>query len=58
MDSAWLDLHSNDSKERSDAVADARAGQMFAEMLGMVCHREYFENGIEQMVCLEYHEAN
>ena len=53
-----MDLHSNNSKGRADAVADARAGQMFAEMLGMVCHREYFENGIEQTVLLHFREAN
>jgi hypothetical protein len=33
----------------ADAEASQRAAQIFAEMLGLVCHREYFEIG-EQMV--------
>ena len=33
----------------ADAEASKRAAQIFAEMLGLVCHREYFEIG-EQMV--------
>jgi hypothetical protein len=31
-------------KEPADAVAEARAGQILAEMLGMVCHPEYYED--------------
>jgi hypothetical protein len=33
----------------ADAEASKRTAQILAEMLGLVCHREYFEIG-EQMV--------
>ena len=32
------------------AKAEARAGQILAEMLGMVCHREYIREYAEQTV--------
>ena len=31
-------------KEPADTVAEARAAQILSEMLGMVCHPEYFQN--------------
>ena len=31
-------------KEPAESVAEARVAQILAEMLGMVCHPEYFEN--------------
>jgi hypothetical protein len=34
-----------ESCRRSTAVAQARAAQILAEMLGMVCHQEYFVHG-------------
>ena len=36
--------------EPTQAVADTRASQILAEMLGIVCHPEYFNSGQEQMV--------
>lgn len=30
--------------EPPEAMAAGRVGQIFAEMLGMVCHREYFDD--------------
>jgi hypothetical protein len=38
--------------EPSIAIAEARAGQILAEMLGMVCHPEYIASGDSQTVHL------
>lgn len=38
------------AKEPTDAVAETRAAQILAEMLGVVCHPEYFESDQEQTV--------
>ena len=37
-------------KEAEDAVAEARAAQILAEMLGMVSRPEYYQEGQEQTV--------
>ena len=36
--------------EPAKALAEARAGQILAEMLGMVCHPEYIHDGEDQTV--------
>ena len=43
-------------KEVQNAVKQARATQMYAEMLAMVCHPEYYRQG-DQMVHLPYTES-
>jgi hypothetical protein len=46
-----VDALRSEGKEPADAVAEARAGQILAEMLGMVCHPEYYEEiALEQTV--------
>ena len=43
-------LRSNSKIEETDAIAETRAAQMLAEMLGMVCHPEYYNSCLEQTV--------
>jgi hypothetical protein len=43
-------LRSTDGVEETDAIAETRAAQMLAEMLGMVCHPEYYTSCSEQTV--------
>ena len=46
-----MDALRSEGKEPADAVAEARAGQILAEMLGMVCRPEYHEDiALEQTV--------
>jgi hypothetical protein len=40
----------NSGKELTEAVAETRAAQILAEMLGVVCHPEYFQCEQEQTV--------
>ena len=47
----------SEGKEPADAVAEARAGQILAEMLGMVCHPEYYNAAQEQTVSCPSHFA-
>ena len=37
-------------KKRNATEQHCRAAQMFAEMLSMVCHREYYSQG-DQKIC-------
>jgi hypothetical protein len=46
----WLDISKKSGVEPSIAISEARAGQILAEMLGMVCHPEYFTSGNSQTV--------
>ena len=50
----WVDLLKKSAKEPTDAVAETRAAQILAEMLGVVCHPEYFESNQEQTVLSHY----
>lgn len=50
MNVDWVEALKNEGKEPADAVAEARAGQILAEMLGMVCHPEYYNSSLEQTV--------
>jgi hypothetical protein len=43
-------LRSTSGVEETDAIAETRAAQMLAEMLGMVCHPEYYTSCPEQTV--------
>jgi hypothetical protein len=45
-----VDLLESSGKEATQAVAETRAAQILAEMLGMVCHPEYFKSGQDQTV--------
>ena len=47
-------MNSVPQDERTDAVAQARAGQILAEMLGTVCHPEYYQSGHDQTVSFHY----
>ena len=47
---AWVDLLKEEGKEPAEAVAQARAAQILAEMLGIVCHPEYFQADRKQLV--------
>ena len=40
----WVALLKSSGKEPADALAEARAAQILAEMLGTVCHPEYFRD--------------
>ena len=44
MNTDWVALLKSSGKEPADALAEARAAQILAEMLGMVCHPEYFRD--------------
>jgi hypothetical protein len=46
----WLAIDKISGVEPSNAIAEARAGQILAEMLGMVCHPEYINSGTSQTV--------
>jgi hypothetical protein len=46
----WIELLQNSGKELTEAVAETRAAQILAEMLGVVCHPEYFQHEQEQTV--------
>ena len=47
----WIkSLDSVTQDKRTDAVAQARAGQILAEMLGIECHPEYYQSGHDQTV--------
>lgn len=35
--------------EPTEAIAETRASQILAEMLGIVCHPEYYDSEQEQM---------
>jgi hypothetical protein len=48
----WDDLSAEARNKPSDTLASARAAQIFAEMLGMVCHKEYIEYQQDQTVCI------
>ena len=37
-------------KERQETEASARAAQVYAEMLGMICHKEYIQYKQDQTV--------
>ena len=45
-----MELLEESGKEAEDAVAEARAAQILAEMLGMVSRPEYYQEGQEQTV--------
>jgi hypothetical protein len=47
---AWVDLLKEEGKEPAEAVAQTRAAQILAEMLGIVCHPEYFQADRKQLV--------
>ena len=52
-----MDALKSQGKELADAVAEARAGQILAEMLGMVCHPEYYKDSAQkQTVCFLFHD--
>jgi len=46
----WVNVLAASGKEPANALAEARAAQILAEMLGMVCHPEYFSEEKEQTV--------
>jgi hypothetical protein len=48
----WLAIDKISGAEPSITIAEARAGQILAEMLGMVCHPEYIDSGTSQTVHL------
>ena len=51
----WINsLNSVPQDERTDAVAQARAGQILPEMLGTVCHPEYYQSRLDQTVSFHY----
>jgi hypothetical protein len=51
VNQSWLALDKiSGGPEPSKSIAEARAGQILAEMLGMVCHPEYFASGNSQTV--------
>lgn len=41
-------------KEPAEAIAETRAAQILAEMLGIVCHPEYYNSEQEQMACQNF----
>ena len=43
---------SQSGKEPTEAIAETRASQILAEMLGIICHPEYYNAQQEQMVSL------
>lgn len=51
-----MELLKKSGEEAEDAVAEARAAQILAEMLGMVSRPEYYQEGQEQTV--KYPRAN
>lgn len=50
MNQKWLALDEISGVEPSVTISEARAGQILAEMLGMVCHPEYIASGNSQTV--------
>ena len=50
MNQDWLAINKISGAEPSITIAEARAGQILAEMLGMVCHPEYIASGNSQTV--------
>ncbi len=46
----WSAMDKISGAEPSITIAEARAGQILAEMLGMVCHPEYITSGTSQTV--------
>lgn len=55
MNTDWVKLlNSATEDQRTDAVAQLRAGQILAEMLGTVCHPEYYHSGHDQTVSFHY----
>lgn len=46
----WATLPNDIGDEPTTALARARAAQIFAEMLGILCHQEYIDYEKDQMV--------
>ena len=54
MNTEWLNLFSESDNKITKAVAQARAAQIVAAMLGVVCHPEYYKSGQDQTVALVF----
>ena len=50
INAEWVQLLNRSGTEPTEAIADTRAAQILAEMLGIVCHPEYYNSEQEQMV--------
>jgi len=50
LDETWANLYKPKDKTVGEAVAWARAAQMFAEMLGMICHPEYYRSRTQKVI--------
>jgi hypothetical protein len=45
-----MEILTKSGKEPTEAIAETRASQILAEMLGIICHPEYYRSGQDQMV--------
>jgi hypothetical protein len=55
LDATKEQLEASGEEYIAAAEAHARAAQIFAEMLGMVCRREYYRYGTQMVV---FHKIN
>jgi hypothetical protein len=46
----WVETLTKQGLPRADAYAQSIAAQIFAEMLGMVCHSEYYKLGEQKVL--------
>ena len=52
-----VNMLEKEGTQRPEAVVQARAAQILAEMLGVVCHRGHYEEG-DQKVILHKHSIS
>jgi hypothetical protein len=45
-----MEILTKSGKEPTEAIAETRASQILAEMLGIIYHPEYYRSGQDQMV--------
>jgi len=55
LDAVPAELASNSNVDIPPTITQKRAAQMFAEMLGMVCHKEYLEYGNQTVTARPNH---
>jgi hypothetical protein len=49
----WVETLTKQGLPKADAQAQSIAAQIFAEMLGMVCHPEYYKLGEQKVITLQ-----
>lgn len=50
----WVEALTKQGFPKADAQAQSIAAQIWAEMLGMVCHPEYYKLGEQKVVSSNY----